>query len=90
MHFSNYQLFKLLDDGFLQYHDQTALLRFFGFLSRTNRVPEGALLYLPFMIRADLGDLVEQYAGWLQNTQGCRFSTIANCMPSPTEPETLP
>ena len=26
------------------------------------RVPEGQLLYLPLMIRADLGDLVEQYA----------------------------
>ena len=58
--------------------DKTALLRFYGYLTRTHRIPEGALMYLPFMIRADLGDIVQQYALWLQNTQRCRFSTIAN------------
>ena len=58
--------------------DKTALLRFYGYLTRTNRVPEGALLYMPFMIRADLGDIVQEYASWLQNTQRCRFTTIAN------------
>ncbi|MDC0525601.1 hypothetical protein OAO87_01285 [bacterium] len=59
--------------------DTTALLRFYGFLTRTNRIPEGAgLLYLPFMIRADIGHLAQQYAEWLQNTQRCRFSSIAN------------
>ena len=59
-------------------HDKTCLLRFFGFLARTDRVPNGALLYLPFMLRADVGDLAQQYAQWLQNTQRCRFSSIAN------------
>ena len=58
--------------------DKTALLRFFGYLDRNHRIPEGALLYLPFMIRSDLGDIVQEYASWLQNTQRCRFSTIAN------------
>ena len=58
--------------------DKTALLRFYGYLDRTHRIPDGALLYLPFMIRADLGDIVQEYASWLQNTQRCRFSTIAN------------
>ena len=58
--------------------DKTALLRFFGYLTNTNRVPGGVLLYMPFMIRADLGDLVQEYASWLQNTQKCKFSTIAN------------
>ena len=51
---------------------------FFGYLTNTHRVPEGALMYLTFMIRADLGDLVQEYASWLQNTQRCKFSTIAN------------
>ena len=58
--------------------DKTALLRFFGYLHRLERVPEGQMLDLPIMIRPDLGDLVQQYATWLQTTQGCRFSTIAN------------
>ena len=58
--------------------DKTALLRFYGYMFRLGRVPEGQLLYLPLMIRADLGNLVEQYASWLQNTQRVRFSTIAN------------
>ena len=62
--------------------DKTALLRFYGYLTRTNRVPEGVLLYLPFMIRADLGDIVQEYASWLQNTQRCKFSTIANYLNS--------
>ena len=58
--------------------DKTALLRFFGYMHRLGRLPQGQLLDMPLMIRPDLGDLVEQYANWLQHTQGCRFSTIAN------------
>ena len=54
--------------------DKTALLRFFGYMHRLGRLPEGQALDMPLMIRADLGDLVERYASWLQNTQGCRFS----------------
>ena len=30
------------------------------------------------MIRDDLGDVAQEYAQWLQNTQRCKFSTIAN------------
>ena len=59
-------------------HDKLSLLRFFGFLEKTNRVPHGQLLCFTLMIRADLGDLVQEYASWLQNTQRCRFSSIAN------------
>ena len=54
--------------------DKTALLRFFGYMHRLGRLPQGQALDMPLMIRSDLGDLVEQYAPWLQNTQGCRFS----------------
>ena len=59
-------------------HDKTCVLRFFGYLSRTNRVPDGELLYLSLLIRADLGSLVQGYAEWLQSTQRCKFSSIAN------------
>ena len=58
--------------------DRTALLRFYGYLERMQRVPEGADLYISLLCRADLGDLVEGYATWLQNNQRCKFSTIAN------------
>jgi len=59
--------------------DKTALLRFFGYLQRLNRVPAGASLEtIAFMIRADVGDLVQAYASWLQTDRGCRFTTIAN------------
>ena len=30
------------------------------------------------MIRDDVGTLAQEYAQWLQNTQRCRFSSIAN------------
>ena len=33
---------------------------------------------ITFMIRDDLGDVAQEYAEWLQNTQRCKFSTIAN------------
>ena len=58
--------------------DKTALLRFYGFLQRTDRVPAGEFLYLPLMLRPDLGSLVQQYADWLQRVQRCKFSSIAN------------
>ena len=56
--------------------DQTALLRFFGWMERTNRPVVGDSI--TFMIRDDLGDIAQEYAQWLQNTQQCKFSTIAN------------
>jgi len=58
--------------------DRTALLRFFGYLQRLQRVPEGAELSLKLLCRPDLGDLVQAYATWLQTNQQCKFSTIAN------------
>ena len=58
---------------------QTALLRFFGYLQHTNRVPVGVSLEtVAFMIRDDVGTLVEAYATWLQQDRTCKFSTIAN------------
>jgi hypothetical protein len=58
--------------------DRTALLRFFGYLERLQRVPQGADLAIDLLCRADLGDLVQDYATWLQFNQQCKFSTIAN------------
>ena len=58
--------------------DRTHLLRFFGYLERLDRIPDGEMLALSIMLRADLGSLATQYSEWLQNTQGCRFSSIAN------------
>ena len=56
--------------------DTTTLLRFFGWMQHTNRpvVSES----ITFMIRDDLGDIAQEYAQWLQTTQRCKFSTIAN------------
>ena len=58
--------------------DVQSLYRFYGWMQRTNRVPQGAFLWLSLLERADLGDIVQSYAEWLQNTQGLRFSSIAN------------
>ena len=58
--------------------DRTAVLRFYGYLQRLQRVPQGADLSISLLCRADLGDLAQGYATWLQNTQQCKFSTIAN------------
>ena len=35
---------------------------------------------LEFMLRPDLGDIAQEYVQWLQTTQRCKFSTIANYM----------
>ena len=56
--------------------DNTALLRFFGWMAATDRPVVGDSI--TFMIRDDLGDVAQEYAQWLQNTQHCKFSTIAN------------
>jgi hypothetical protein len=56
--------------------DNTALLRFFGWMEATNRpVTAGSIT---FLIRPDLGEIAQEYAQWLQTTQRCKFSTIAN------------
>ena len=59
-------------------HRRYQKFRFYGYLERMQRVPDGANLYIDLLCRADLGDLVEGYATWLQNNQRCKFSTIAN------------
>ena len=56
--------------------DSTALLRFFGWMAATQRPVVGSSV--TFLLRDDLGDIAQEYAQWLQNTQGCKFSTIAN------------
>ena len=56
--------------------DNTALLRFYGWMAATNRAVVGESI--TFMIRDDLGDIAQEYASWLQTTQRCKFSTIAN------------
>ena len=33
---------------------------------------------LEFMLRPDLGDIAQGYVQWLQTTQRCKYSTIAN------------
>jgi hypothetical protein len=58
--------------------DRTQLLRFLGYLERTERMPEGQMIDITLLIRTDLGDLASAYASWLQNVQKVRFSTIAN------------
>eukprot|EP00966_Prymnesium_polylepis_P164547 3804299-Prymnesium_polylepis.1 len=59
--------------------DVQSVLRFFGFLQRANRVPEGSMLCLSgFMLRPDLGDLVQTYAEWLRANQELRYGSIAN------------
>ena len=67
--------------------DKTALLRFFGYLEKTGRNPEGASPSIEFLIREDLGDVVQEYATWLQHTQKCMFSTV-RCAPPPSRSPT--
>ena len=58
--------------------DVQSLYRFYGWMQRTNRVPHGASMGLSLLERAELGDIVQAYAVWLQGTQQLRFSSIAN------------
>ena len=59
--------------------DTQSVLRFFGFLQRTNRTPEGACFYLSsFLVRSDLGNLVQAYAERLRSNQQLRYGSIAN------------
>ena len=45
-------------------------------MAATNRPEVGDSIV--FMIRDDLGDIAQEYTQWLQTTQHCKFSTIAN------------
>ena len=56
--------------------DNTALLRFYGWMVATNRPVLADTI--TFMIREDLGEIAQAYAQWLQTTQQCKFTTIAN------------
>ena len=63
--------------------DTQSVLRFFGYLQRTHRVPDGAYLYPShFFVRHDLGDLVQGYAQWLRDNQHLRWCSIANYLNS--------
>ena len=56
--------------------DQKSLLRFYGWQAATHRADVGG--DLDFMLRPDLGEIAQEFCSWLQNTQQCKFSTIAN------------
>ena len=58
--------------------DKTHLLRFLGYLDKTNRTPDDAPLEMTMMIRADVGDMVQAYAMWLRDNQRLKYSSIAN------------
>ena len=58
------------------------LLRFLGWMQKTNQVPAGATLDIDFLARADLGTKAQQWAQWLQQTQQIRFTSICNYLSS--------
>ena len=59
--------------------DCTSVLRFYGWLDRTDRIPEGAFLHLDLLLRSDLGDIATDYVEFLENQQRIKYSSIANC-----------
>ena len=61
-------------------HDTQALLRFLGWVEKTNRTPAGAQLDVCFLTRGDMGTLAEAFAEWLQNTRHVRYTTISNTL----------
>ena len=58
--------------------DKASLLRFYGWLVTTDRVPEGASPLLELLGHEDLGDHAQAYAEWLREEHSLRYSTIAN------------
>ena len=58
--------------------DKKSLLRFFGWMKRADRVPEGAFLDMSLLLRADLADSVQDFVTFLRDRQALRFSSIAN------------
>ena len=58
------------------------LLRFLGWMQKTNQAPVGATLDIDFLARADLGTKAQQWAQWLQQTQQIRFTSICNYLSS--------
>ena len=61
-------------------HDTQALLRFLGWVEKTNRTPQGVDLDILFLTRGDMGTLAESFAGWLESSRRVRFTTIANTL----------
>ena len=59
-------------------HDTQSLLKFYGWMARFNKVPQGQLLLLALLGRREIGDLAQQFAEWLVSNQGVRYSTISN------------
>ena len=55
-------------------------LRFYGWLKRTDRVPEACDLKILLLARADLADFAQDYATFLRETHELRFSSCANYM----------
>ena len=60
--------------------DTQSLLRFLGFVEKTNRTPQGAVLDIFFLTRGDMGTLAEAFAEWLESSRRVRFTTIANTL----------
>ena len=58
--------------------DKASLLRFFGWLKTTDRVPEGGELSLDLLGHEELGDLAQAYVQWLRDEHELRYSSIAN------------
>lgn len=59
-------------------HDTQSLLKFYGWMARYNKIPEGQLLHLSLLGRREMGDLAQQFAEWLVSNQRVRYSTISN------------
>ena len=58
--------------------DKHNLLRFFGWLNKTDRVPANAFLHVQLLLRPEMADWGQDYATWLRDNQNLRFSSVAN------------
>ena len=53
--------------------DKRQLLRYFGWMNRTDRVPENKFIQFQLLLRADVGDTVQDYVTFLRERQKLRF-----------------
>ena len=58
-------------------HDIESLLKFFGWMGRYGKVPQGAFFELSLLARRDVGELAEQFCEWLVANQKVRYTTSA-------------
>ena len=65
--------------------DKKHLLRFLGWLGRTDRVPQGVFLQVELLLRPDMAQWGQDYASFLRDKQSLRFSSIANCECDPAQ-----